>query len=156
MSQSYRPAEERYKDGVLLSLPNSRAFLMRDDIGRLLLRLTVGVLILFHGLHKLLNGIAPIKTMLVPHHLPDWLAYGVYLGEVAAPLMMILGLGARLGAVLVAIDMIFAIALARTGEFFALNAAGGYALELELFFLAGAIASALLGPGRFSVGGGWI
>ena len=129
---------------------------MQDDIGRLVLRLTVGALLLFHGAHKLLNGIAPIKALLLSHQLPDWLAYGVYLGEVVGPVMLVLGVAARIGAVLVVVDMAFAIALARSAALFSLSATGGYALELEVFFLTGAIAVALVGPGRFSVGlGRW-
>ena len=56
---------------------------MQEDLGKLVLRLTVGGLLLFHGIHKLLNGIAPIKAMVAAHHLPDAIAYGVYLGEVS-------------------------------------------------------------------------
>ena len=31
-----------------------------DDIGKLVLRLALGILILLHGIAKLMNGIAPI------------------------------------------------------------------------------------------------
>jgi putative oxidoreductase len=55
---------------------------MTEDFGKLILRITLGGLLLFHGVHKLLNGIAPIKAMVTAHGIPDAVAYGVYLGEV--------------------------------------------------------------------------
>jgi putative oxidoreductase len=126
---------------------------MSDDFGKLVLRLTLGVLLLFHGIHKLLGGIAPIKHMLASHGMPDLLAYGVYAGEVAAPVLLILGLLSRLGGGIVVINMIVAILLAGGAHLFAFNATGGYALELEAFYLFGGLAVALLGAGRLSVGG---
>ena len=126
---------------------------MSDDFGKLVLRLTLGGLLLFHGVHKLLGGIAPIKHMLSSHGMPDLLAYGVYAGEVAAPVLLILGLLSRLGGGIVVINMIVAILLAGGAHLFAFNATGGYALELEAFYLFGGLAVALLGAGRLSVGG---
>ena len=47
---------------------------MSEDLGKLVLRITVGGLLLFHGMHKLLNGIAPIKAMVAAHGIPDAVA----------------------------------------------------------------------------------
>lgn len=124
-----------------------------DDFGKLVLRLTVGVLLLFHGIHKALTGIAEIKQMLVAHGLPDMLANGVYIGEIVAPALIIVGLFSRVGGALVVINMIVAIALAGVADLLKINAYGGYALELEMFFLFGGLAVALLGAGRLSIGG---
>jgi putative oxidoreductase len=127
---------------------------MQDDLGKLILRLTVAALLLFHGVHKMLTGIAPIEAMVVARHLPAALAYGVYIGEIIAPVMVILGLFARIGAVLIAINMIMAVVLAGLSSIAAFAPSGGYALELEAFYLFGALSIALLGAGRFSVAGG--
>ncbi len=130
---------------------------MQDDIGKLVGRLSVGGLLLFHGIHKLLTGIAPIKTMVVAHHLPDIVAYGVYAGEIVGPVLVILGLFSRLGGLLIVVNMIVAIVLVGMAELFKLNPAGGYALELETFYLLGGLAVALLGAGRIglNIGGNW-
>ena len=130
---------------------------MQEDIGKLVTRLGVGVLLLLHGVHKLLTGIAPIKEMVVAHHLPDLLAYGVYLGEVVGPILVILGLFARVGGLLIAIDMVVAIALAGLAGIVRLNDMGGYALELEMLYLLGGLSVALLGAGRLgaNIGGRW-
>ncbi len=126
---------------------------MVEDIGKLVLRLSVGGLLLLHGIHKLLGGIAPIKHMVASHGVPEMLAYGVYAGEIAAPVLVILGLLSRLGGGLIVVNMIVAVLLAQAGSILALNGAGGYALELEAFYLFGGLAVALLGAGRLSVGG---
>ena len=44
---------------------------MDEDFGKLVVRLTVGVLMLFHGVHKVLTGIDPIKHMVAAQGLPD-------------------------------------------------------------------------------------
>lgn len=124
---------------------------MAEDLGKLILRLTVGVLMLFHGAAKLLYGIDPIQDLVVSAGLPAAVAYGVYLGEVIAPLMVALGLYTRLGAVLIAINMVFAVLLAHTGDFLTLSGHGGWRLELQGFFFFGALAVALLGSGRYAL-----
>jgi putative oxidoreductase len=127
---------------------------MHDDIGKLVLRLTAGGLLLFHGIHKLLNGIAPIKAMVAAHNIPDVVAYGVYLGEIVGPILVILGLFSRIGGGLIVINMLIAILLAGTASLFSLNVMGGYGLELEAFYLLTALAVVLLGAGRYGIGGG--
>jgi len=126
---------------------------MQGDLGKLVLRLTVGVLLLLHGVNKLLNGIGDVEQMITSHGLPDVLAYGVYLGEVAGPALVILGLFSRIGGLLIVADMIVAVLLAGMGSLLKLNEFGGYALELECLYLFGGLSIALLGAGRYSVGG---
>ena len=124
---------------------------MNDDAGKLVLRLTLGLLMLLHGIAKIGGGIGGIEGMLVANGLPAFVAYGVYVGEIAAPLMLIFGFHARTGAVLIVVNMLFAIGLAHLGEVVRLGSTGGWALELQAFFLFTAVAVALLGPGRFAI-----
>jgi putative oxidoreductase len=49
--------------------------------------------------------------------------------------------------------MVVAVLLVHTGQFFGLSQTGGWALELQGFYFASAIVVALLGAGRYSVGG---
>ncbi|HWE05287.1 MAG TPA: DoxX family protein [Rhizomicrobium sp.] len=127
---------------------------MNDDFGKLILRVAVGGLLLLHGVHKMLTGIAPIQAMVVAHHLPAAVAYGVYLGEVVGPVMVILGLFARVGGALIVANMAMAVVLAGMGNLMTLNPMGGYALELEALYLFGGLSVMLLGAGRYSVMGG--
>jgi putative oxidoreductase len=122
-----------------------------NDAAKLLLRLALGSLILLHGIAKIRGGIGFIEGMVTGAGLPGWVAYGVYVGEVVAPLMVIFGWFARAGAAIIAVNMVFAIALVHQADLLALGPQGGWALELQGMFLATAIAVALLGPGRYSV-----
>jgi putative oxidoreductase len=124
---------------------------MAEDTGKFILRVTLGVLFLLHGVHKLINGIGGIEGMLEGAGLPAFLAYGVYVGEVLAPILVILGWHARVGAALIAFTMVVAIALAHPTQLFDLTSHGGWALELQGMFLFSAVAIALMGPGRLSV-----
>lgn len=124
-----------------------------EDLGKLLLRLVLAVLLLFHGGAKLAHGIDPIRGMVAGHGLPALFAYGVYVGEVVAPLLVLLGVYSRAGGVLIAVNMVVAILLAHTGDLLHLSPHGGWALELQGFYLFGGLTVALLGAGRFSVGG---
>lgn len=123
-----------------------------DDLGKLVLRLTLGILLLLHGLAKL-NGVGGIGNMLAANGLPSFLAYGVYLGEILAPVLLILGVYTRLGGLLALANMLFAIGLVHMGELFALGRSGGWALELQGFFLFSSLAVVLLGAGSHSLGG---
>ena len=124
---------------------------MNEDIGKLTLRVALGVLILMHGIAKLTGGIGFISDVVSGAGLPGFFAYGVYLGEVVAPVLVIAGLYSRVGAAVIAINMLFAIGLAHGAEFFTLNQTGGWSLELQGMFLFTAIAVALIGPGRYRI-----
>ena len=124
-----------------------------DDQGKLLLRAVLAVLLLFHGVSKLSGGIGFITGMLQSHGLPAFLGYGVYIGEVVAPLLILVGLYTRPAALVVAINMVVALLLVHTSQFFTMGETGGWALELQGMYLGAALAVALLGAGRYSVGG---
>lgn len=124
---------------------------MTEDLGKLVLRLALGILILLHGIAKIKGGVSSIVTGLEGIGLPPWFAYGVYIGEILAPIMVILGLFARTGAFIILVNMIFAIVLVHRNELFALGKQGGWALELQGMFLFTALALVLMSPGRHSV-----
>ena len=124
-----------------------------SDLGRLLLRITLGVCILFHGIAKLQGGVDGIAQGVTAMGLPGFIAYGAYVGEVVAPVLVIVGWFSRIGAALIAVNMIFAIAIAHSADLFKIGEQGGWALELQGMYLMTAIALALLGPGRFSING---
>ncbi len=123
------------------------------NIGQLILRLSVGGLMLFHGIAKVMHtgSLDFIAGMLTGYGLPSILAYGVYIGEVVAPLMIIIGFKARIGGLIVAINMLFALVLAHTGDFFSLSEHGGWMVELQMFYLLSAIAVVFLGSGRIAI-----
>lgn len=125
-----------------------------DDWGKLVLRLAVAGLLLFHGVAKLTNGIGWMAGPLSALGLPAFVGYGVYVGEVIAPIFAILGKWARIAGLVIAFNMVGAIVIALRDKMFALNMGGGWAIELELLFLLGGIAILLLGSGKYSLSRG--
>ena len=123
------------------------------DFAKLLLRVVLGLLLIAHGISKARGGISGIVDMVVAHHMPAFVAYLVYIGEIIAPALLIVGLFTRAAAVIIIINMLFAIGLAHMGDLFSMSDSGGYALELQALFLLTAIVVALLGAGRYSIGG---
>ena len=127
--------------------------LRTEDAGKLVLRAVLAAMLLFHGISKLHNGIGFIADMLAKAGLPAIFGYGVYIGEVIAPLFILVGLFTRGAALVVAINMVVAVLLAHTSQFFTTNDTGGWALELQGMYFFTALAIALMGAGRYSVGG---
>lgn len=124
-----------------------------DAMGKLVLRLTVAILMLFHGVAKIIHpgSLEFIGNSLVGIGMPSVLAYGVYVGEVFAPLMVLFGFHSRIGGLLIVVNMVFAIMLAHSGDIFSLTKHGGWALELQGFYLFGGLAIALLGSGKYAI-----
>jgi putative oxidoreductase len=124
-----------------------------EDLGKLLLRILIGGLILLHGIAKLHGGVGPIQEMLAKLGAPEPVAYLVYVGELLAPAMLIAGIWTRVAALIVIVNMAVAVVLVHQHQLLQLTQQGGWALELQAMFLFGAMAIALLGAGRFSIGG---
>ncbi len=124
-----------------------------EDFGKLLLRSVLAILILMHGLAKVIGGVGFITGMMAKIGLPASLGYLVYVGEVIAPLLVLFGLWTRPAALVIAINMIVAVVLVHSEQLLEVTKTGGWALELQGMFLVAAIAVALLGAGRFSLGG---
>jgi putative oxidoreductase len=122
-----------------------------EDTGKLILRLAIGGLLLLHGISKLINGVDWMVGMLEGKGLPSLLAYGVYVGEVIAPILLLIGFRTRIAALLVVGNMLTAIILSHTQEISSLGKSGGWAIELPALFLFGALAIFFLGGGRYAV-----
>jgi putative oxidoreductase len=116
--------------------------------GVLLLRFTVAGLMLFHGVAKLQSGLGPIESLLSAAGLPQWFAYGVIVGEVIAPVMVLAGVLVRPAALVIALNMIVAVLLAHSSQLFTIGRTGGYGLELQAFYFFGALAIAMLVDGK--------
>jgi putative oxidoreductase len=119
--------------------------------GVLLLRWTLAILMVLHGWAKVRGGVGGIEGMLVANGLPGLLAYGVYLGELIAPLMLLAGVWVVPAALAVAINMASAVGLAHMGHLLDLTASGGWRLELQAFFFVSALVVALthrIGPNK--------
>lgn len=123
------------------------------DIGRLLLRASVAFLVLLHGIAKVRHGLGDVADAMVRLHLPVWVGNLIYVGEVLAPLLMIMGIWTRPAAAMVAATMFVALVAGHPREVFAMTDHGGLLLEVQWMFLFAAAASGFMGAGRYSIGG---
>lgn len=141
-TQTYEQKHHDVSDLILLN---------KDDVGKFLIRLTIGALMLFHGVNKLIFGTGQIEGMLTSVGLPAFFSFGVFLGEVLGPLMLILGYKVRIGAALIAFDMLMAVLLVHSAQLLQINEGGGWMLELNAFYLLGSVVVLFLGSGRFGI-----
>lgn len=122
--------------------------LHQPEAGFLVLRVVFAGLMLMHGVAKLLHGVAPIEGMLAAKGLPSFFAYGVLVGEVLAPVLVLANVLVAPAALVMAFNMVVAIALAHAGDVFSLGKNGGWALELQGLYLFGTLSIALMAPAR--------
>ncbi|MEF8794455.1 DoxX family protein [Thiohalorhabdus sp.] len=122
-----------------------------DNLGKLVLRVVLSVLILLHGIAKIPEGAGGIVGLTESAGLPGFIGYGVFIGEILAPIMLLLGWHARIGAALIAINMLFAIGLMHPDEILMLNQHGGWQIELQGMYLLTALALVFTGPGKLSI-----
>ena len=125
-----------------------------DSLGKLCIRLLAGGMMLFHGIAKLRHGISGIESMVQGHGLPWFLAYGVFLGEILAPLLILLGYKARLGALISVANLVVAIMLAHGNDLFKMGDHGELQPELALLYLLASLGVLFLGSGSISLSKG--
>ena len=121
------------------------------DLGLLILRLSVGGLMLLHGIAKIMHGVGPIQEMIISSSMPGFFAYGVYIGEVVAPLFIILGVATRASSIVFSINCLVAMFMVHSSDLFTLTATGGWAVELLGLYLFGAAALAFTGGGKYAL-----
>lgn len=114
-------------------------------------RIAVGFPMLFYGISKVQTGVGFIESLLVEKGLPAFLAYGVYAGEVVAPILIIVGFRTRLAGLVFAINCLTAIVLAQSTSIFKLNDSGGWALELLAIYLLMGISLLCTGAGKIAI-----
>jgi putative oxidoreductase len=124
---------------------------MSADIGKLLLRIMLGVMMLFHGVAKATHGIDFIKGLITKQGLPEVVAYGVYVGEILAPIFLIIGWKSRWWAGVIAFNMLVAIYLTQMDKLLSLGQHGAWAVEVPMFYLMTSIALIFLGSGNYAV-----
>jgi putative oxidoreductase len=117
----------------------------------LILRIVLGIIMIYHGWDKVtdLDGtIQGFTGMGIP--LPAVSAVFATVAEFGGGILMLIGVLTDIAGLLLAIDMLGAIALVHAKNGFS-AAEGG--IEFPLALLAMALTVALAGPGRFAPGG---
>ncbi len=120
------------------------------DLGILMIRIAIAGLMLFHGIAKL-KGVDPIKGMLAERGIPEILAYGVYITEIVAPILILIGYRTRLASLAFFIGMIFIIFLKHFENIFILTNTGAVKAELVLMYTIISLALFFTGAGKYAV-----
>lgn len=121
------------------------------NIGLLIFRLNLGILMLMHGVHKLINGVDGIKGMLTNIGMPEFLAYGVHFGETIAAVLMIIGYRTKLASLVFTFVMVVAFGMAHMENLFALGKSGAWAHEGIALFLFGGLGLTFTGAGKYAL-----
>ena len=123
------------------------------SVGLLLLRLSVGVLMIHHGQEKLADPQQFANTYVASLHLPFplFFAYVAGFSELIGSWLVILGLFTPLGAL--ALSSTMTVAAYQHISTAGLNI---YVLELVALYLGGSLALLCNGPGRFSFDAGMV
>ena len=121
---------------------------MIKSLGFLLLRLSIGIMLIHHGYEKLENIENFADAFVRPLHLPFpiFFSYVAAFSEIVGSWLIIFGLVTRLGALAILGTVSF-------GIYHALVTAGFniYLLELLVLYWGGAACIVLSGPGNFSI-----
>ncbi len=104
-----------------------------------------------YGIGKILHGIDFIKDMLAANGIPTLIAYGVYAGEIIAPILILIGFRTRIAGAIFAINCLTIILLSQTQNIFRLNDFGGWALELLAIYLVVSASLFFTGAGKYAI-----
>lgn len=122
-----------------------------SDTGKLILRVSFGGMMLLHGLHKIIHGASGIELLLIKQGLPSFLVWGVYVGEIIAPICLIIGFLTRPMAAVMAGTMVVALFLTNPSAIFTVNQVGGWGIEHQAVFFFAGLAIMFTGAGRFTL-----
>jgi len=127
----------------------NKNFWTNTDVGLLLIRLVFFSTFFLHGFHKLTHGIADGFQILVGGGLPGQLMYFVYISEVLAPVLILLGIYTRISILTIIVTMIviFYVLPFPAG----LGVHGELNIEVHLYFTVIPLALFFTGPGRYRV-----
>ena len=130
---------------------------LNDSIGRLaglaplVLRLTIGGLMAYHGFSKLFGGLDGVTGMFEMMEVPGAAAAApiVTFIEIIAGLALIAGIATRIAAGLLSIVLLGALVLVKV-DLGIISSGPMPGAELDLALLAGLLALVLMGPGDVS------
>lgn len=131
-------------------MTDKKSFCTNSDLGALILRVTVGGLLLFHGVHKVQVGLEEQMGMLAAKGIPSFFMYFVYVSEVVAPVLIILGVLTRLSALSIVVTLLVVLYVAPF-PLMALGMHGEWAIETQMLYLLVPLALFFIGPGRYRV-----
>ena len=133
-------------------------FWTNSDVGLLIVRIALGGIIFFHGFHKLVHGTGDQFQILASSGIPGQFIYFVYVSEVLAPVLIVLGILTRISSLTIIATMI--VVFYALPFPIGLDVHGAMNIESQLYFLLLPIALFFTGPGRYTLtknnSGNWL
>lgn len=126
-------------------------YLNYPNFGLLILRIFLGICVLYHGLFKLKFGIEPVTSLLVNAKIPSFLSYFVYLGEILAPIMIIFGIYTRFASIMLIATSGMILYVAYMDKLLAVTNFGGLMPEIVYLYLGASLCLLFCGGGKFSI-----
>ena len=123
----------------------------KQQTGLLLLRVSIAFTMLIYGISKLTFGIDYIKDLVSQYGLPTFISYGVFIGEILAPILIIIGFRTKLAGLVFAVNCFVAIIMDRLPDVLSLNEHGGWAIGLIFIYMMFGIAFLFTGAGKYAL-----
>lgn len=123
----------------------------KQNIGLLIIRIGISFTMLIYGITKLIYGIDFIKDVFTLHGLPSFLGYGIYIGEIIAPILIIIGFRTKLAGFIFAFNCLVAILMAQLPNLLKLNEFGGWAIGPIFIYMIFGVALIFTGAGKYAI-----
>lgn len=106
-----------------------------------------------HGINKLLHrdALGYVQDLLEAKNLPFFISYGVFIGQILAPILIMIGYRTRIASLVLAFTCIMILYLAFSDRIFSFTEHGGWSIERPALFLFGALALAITGGGKYAI-----
>jgi putative oxidoreductase len=123
----------------------------KQHIGLLIIRIGISFTMLIYGITKLIYGIDFINDVFTQHGLPSFFGYGIFIGEIIAPILIILGFRTKLAGLVFAINCLAAILMVQLPNLLKLNEFGGWAIGPIFIYMIFGVALIFTGAGKYAV-----
>ncbi|NJX16877.1 DoxX family protein [Tamlana crocina] len=123
----------------------------KQHTGLLILRVSIAFTMLIYGVTKLIFGIDFISSLLEQYGLPLIFRYGVFVGEILAPILIIIGFRTKLAGLVFALNCLVAILMVQIPNLLKLNETGGWAIGLIFIYMMFGIAMFFTGAGKYAL-----
>jgi len=115
--------------------------MIKNQDAKRILSIGVGILLLFHGIHKAIYGIDYITIILENYHIAfaKYIPYSIFLSEIIAPLFLIYGKYTNFSATIISIDMLIRIVIIHLDNLLELSEHGAWIIEVPMLYLIASI-----------------
>lgn len=146
--------EEDIKKEAKTIAKQIKTYSLKSSFGLLFLRVIFGICVLTHGISKIQNFTSSmqfIQELLIKNNLPQIMSYGVFVGEVIAPFLIIIGLFTRISSIIVFLNCLTILYLAHLSNLFGMTPQGGFINEIVFLYIGCSLCLIFTGSGKFAL-----